>query len=145
MDEKKQHRIDEVRQLLVDFAKDHLNDEISEFCFKLWEKLGKKRTYSITGGKKEIWASAVVYVIARLNFLFDPTAENPLTTDTICDFFGTKKGTVSAKATDIEKALKIRMGEEEFCSAEISDALTYYKLPNGMILSKAQAKKMGFL
>lgn len=98
MDEKKQHRIDELKRLLVAFAKDHLNDEVSEFCFKLWAKIGNKRTYPITGGNTEAWASAVVYVIARLNFLSDPTVENPLTDDTICDFFSTKKSAVSTQA-----------------------------------------------
>ena len=31
---------------------------------KLWDQIGRKRSYVITSGTKEVWASAVVYVIA---------------------------------------------------------------------------------
>ena len=145
MDEKKLQRINEVRQLLDNFSKIHLNDKLSGYCYKLWDKIGKKRNYIITGGQKEVWASAVIYVISRLNFLFNSKSSNLLTADMICDFFGTKKSTVSSKATDIEKACKIKMGEESLCSSEISDSLSFIQLSNGMILTKAQAKEFGYL
>ncbi|MFH1200812.1 MAG: DUF6398 domain-containing protein [bacterium] len=145
MDEKKLQRINEVRQLLDNFSKIHLNNDLSGYCYKLWDKIGKKRNYIITGGQKEVWASAVIYVISRLNFLFDSKSSNPLTADMICDFFGTKKSTVSSKATDIEKACKIKMGEESLCSPAISDSLSFIQLSNGMILTKAQAKESRYL
>lgn len=131
--------------LLEGFCKEHLNPELSGYAFTLWEHLGRKRTFSITGGKKEVWASAVIYVIARLNFLFDRTSTCPLTPDTICTFFGTKKSTVSSKATEIEKACKIRMGHEGLCTPDIPDSLSFVQLPNGLILTKRQAKEMGVL
>ena len=46
----------------------------------------------------EIWAAAIIFVIARLNFLFDPERAMPLSTDTICDYFDTVKSTVGNKA-----------------------------------------------
>ena len=145
MEENKAQRMNEVKELLEKFATAHLNDEILEYCYRLWDKIGRKRNYIITGGKKEIWASAVIYAIARLNFLFDSKSSNPLTTDMICDFFGTKKSTVSAKATDIEKACKIRIGEEGLCSLQITDSLSFVQLSNGIILTKDQAKELGYL
>ena len=74
--EKKQRRIQEVTDLLEKFSKQHLSPELSLYVFKLWEQIGKKRNYIITGGKKEVWACAVVYVIARLNFFFDKSNPN---------------------------------------------------------------------
>ncbi|MFH1093649.1 MAG: DUF6398 domain-containing protein [Candidatus Omnitrophota bacterium] len=145
MDEKKLQRINEVKQLLDNFSKIHLNDDLAGYCCKLWDKIGKKRNYIITGGQKEVWASAVIYLISRLNFLFDSKSSNSLTADMICDFFRTKKSTVSSKATDIEKVCKIKMGEESLCSSEISDSLSFIQLSNGMILTKAQAKESGYL
>jgi len=112
---------------------------------RLWEKVGRKRTYVITGGKKEIWASAVVYVIARLNFLFDPANPNYLTADQICAFFGTKKSTVASRAGDIEKACKIRMGHEGLCDQRISDSLPLVKLSNGMVIPMNVAREMGLV
>jgi hypothetical protein len=143
--EKKLERAKEIGNLINKFCDRHLNDELCGYAVKLLEKLARKRTYSITSGKIEIWASAIIYVIARLNFLFDPPNSDFISTDTICDFFGTKKSTVGNKATDIEKACKIRMGEEGFCNAEISDSLTLVELPNGFVISKKMAKEAGLL
>jgi len=144
-DPKKQARIEEVRALLNAFSKEHLSSDLSDYVHKLWEQIGRKRTYVITSGKKEIWASAVVYVIARLNFLFDRSNPHYMTPDAICDFFGTKKSTVSAKAAQIENACRIRMGHEGLCSPEISDSLTFVEMPNGLVLTKKMAKEMGIM
>ena len=108
-------------------------------------QIGRKRTYVITGGKKEVWASSVVYVIARLNFLFDRGNQHCLRPDEICGFFGAKKTTTSAKAAEIEKAGRIPMGHVGLCSPELSDSLSYGQLSNGIILIKKMANEMGFL
>ncbi len=144
-DAKKTARIEEVQKLLDAFAEEHLTTELAGYVRRLWEQIGRKRNYVITGGKAEVWASAVVYVIARLNFLFDRSNPHYLPPDAICAFFGTKKATVSAKAAEIEKACRIQMGQEGLCSPDISDGLTYVQLSNGMVVSKRMAKEMGIL
>jgi hypothetical protein len=144
-DAKKHKHIEEVKILLEEFCKKYFSSELSEYTLALWGQLGRKRNYSITGGRKQIWASAIIFVIARLNFLFDRSNEYHLTPDTICEFFGTKKSTVSSKTTEIEKICRIRMNQEGLCSPEISDSLTLFQLPNGIVLNKRQAKEMGLL
>jgi hypothetical protein len=147
VDPKKQARIDEVKALLADFSKQHLATapDVAGYIEKLWDQIARKRSYVITGGTKEVWASAVVYVIARLNFLFDKASPNYLTPDRICGYFATKKGTVSARAAEIEKLCRIRVGHEGLCRPEISDELTFVELPNGMVLPKRMAREMGIL
>ena len=98
--------------------------------------MGREKTLNITSGKKEIWAAAIVYVIARLNFLFDREQEYFITADTICEFFGTKKSTVGNKATQIEKICNLQLGAEGLCSPEIADMLTFAVTPEGFILPK---------
>jgi hypothetical protein len=144
-DARKQARIDEVSALLDVFSRAHLTPELAGYVRKLWEQIGRKRNYVITGGAKEVWAAAVVYVIARLNFLFDTKSPNYLTADAISAFFGTKKTTVSARAADIEKACRIRMGQEGLCNTDIADALTFVKLPNGMVIPKKMAREAGLI
>ena len=147
IDARKQERIEEVKALLAGFAGQHFSNapDLVTYTEKLWEQIGRKRNYVITGGSKEVWASAVVHVIARLNFLFDRSSPHYLPPDAICGFFGTKKGTVSARAADIEKACRIRMGHAGLCSEEISDGLTFVQLSNGIVLSKRMAKEMGII
>jgi len=146
-DTRKQQRIEEVKASLADFAQHHFVNapDLVAYTQKLWEQIGRKRNYVITGGTKEVWASAVVYVIARLNFLFDRSSLHYLPPDAICGFFGTKKGTVSARAAEIEKACRIRIGHEGLCNEEISDSLTFVQLSNGIVLSKRMAKEMGII
>lgn len=143
--EKKQERAKKISNLINGFCNRYLNDDLQGYAMKLLERLTRKRTYSITSGRIEIWASAIIWVIARLNFLLDSQNSNNISTDTICDFFDTKKSTVGNRATDIEKACKIRMGEEGLCNSEISDSLSFVQLPNGIVLTKRMAKEAGLL
>lgn len=142
--EKKQ-RLDEIKELVLAFCQDHLNEELAVYALKLCETLDRKRKISITRGKKEIWAASIVYVIARLNFLFDPESEFSLTADTICDFFGAKKSTIGAKATHIEDVCNLGLGAVGFCSPKISDSLTLVELPNGLVVPKSMVPKLGFV
>ena len=134
-------RLKEIKELVVSFCEEYLNEEMKVYILRLCDTLGRKRKISITRGKKEIWAASIIYVIARLNFLFDSKNELFLSADTICDFFGTKKSTVGNKATQIEKACNLGIGAEGFCSPEISDALTFVELPNGLIIPKSMLPK----
>ena len=132
----KNERLNEIKELLQPFCDQHLNEELTGYVIKLCDKLGRKRTISITRGRAEIWAAAVVYVIARLNFLFDQENSFFLTADTICEFFGTKKSTIGSKATQIEKDCKLGLGAEGFCSSHISEMLSFVQTPDGFILPK---------
>ena len=79
----------------------------------------------ITGGAREVWATAVVYVVARLNVLFDRDNPNYLPPDTICGHFGTKKGTVSARAAEIDKArAELDRFVARIADGSASDAIT---------------------
>lgn len=145
MDARRQARIEEVQALLDSFCEAKLSAEVGGYVRRLWEKVGRTRTYAITGGAKEVWAAAVVYSIARLNFLFDPKSPAYLAPDDICAFFGTKKSTTAGKAAEIERKCRIQMGHEGLCSPEISDSLTFLRLPNGMVLPKSMAREMGLI
>ncbi len=103
-------------------------------ALKLCDKIGRMRKLSIQRGRIEIWAAAIVYVIARLNFLFDPESEIHITADELCAIFGTKKATVSNKAGLIQKTAKIFMGDPDFSSAEIVDMFRLYENKNGLLI-----------
>ena len=65
---KKDERLKKIKELVVYFSAEYLNEELQSYALKLCDKLGRKRKISITSGKKEIWAASIIYVIARLNF-----------------------------------------------------------------------------
>jgi hypothetical protein len=135
----------EIAELLRQYAAKYLNDEFSVYCIELLDRLSRKRNISITSGRKEIWASAIICVIARLNFLYDKTNPHHITKESICEFFTTKSTTVGQKATAIENACKIGMAEPGLCSSELSDRFTFFQLPNGLIITKQMAAEMGMV
>jgi hypothetical protein len=141
----KAKRLNEIEQLVLAFCEEHLNDELAGYALKLCKTLGRKRKIAIGRGSKEIWAASIVYVIARLNFLFDQENELFLTADTICDYFGTKKSTIGSKATYIENVCDIGLGAEGFCTPEIADSLTLVELPNGLVIPKSMVPRLDFV
>ena len=92
------------------------------------------RKLSIERGRIEIWAAAIVYVIARLNFLFDPENEVRVTADEMCAFFNTKKTTIGNKAGLIQKACNLYLGNTEFSAPEIVNMLRLYETEEGFLV-----------
>lgn len=126
-----------IKTMVSQFCEAHLNEEYQSYSLKLFETLSRKRKIDIKRGKAEIWAASIIYTIARLNFLFDPSNEYVLSADMICDFFGTKKSTTGNKATQIEKACNLTIGAEGYCSQDITDAFTFYETPEGFIIRQS--------
>ena len=71
----KKQRLKEIKGLVLAFCEEHLNEELAGYALKLCESLGRKRKISITRGKKEIWAAAIVlslwfYFLGAIVYLF---------------------------------------------------------------------------
>jgi hypothetical protein len=140
----KQQAAKEIASLVASFCDKHLNDELRACALKLCDTLSRKRKLNICRGRKEIWAAAIIYVIARLNFLFDKARPCFLSVDTICDFFGTKKSTTSNKANLIEEACDLGLGEPDYCTEEINKAFSFFQLPNGLIVPEHMVETIAF-
>ena len=130
----KTERVDEIQRLIKSFGQTHLTIECTDLALKLCGKIGRMRKLSIQRGRVEIWAAAIVHVIARLNFLLDPENELSLTADDICKFFGTKKTTVSSKAGLIQKTGNIYLGDAEFSIPEIARMFSIHETKDGLLI-----------
>jgi len=127
-------RVDEVKRLIEGFGRSRLGPEYTGLALKLYDKIGRMRKLSIRRGRIEIWAAAIIHVIARLNFLFDQDNEVYITADELNAFFGTKKSTVSSKAGMIQKAAKIFLGDPDFSSAKITNMFRLYETEDGLLI-----------
>ena len=130
----KAERVAEIAHKIEAFGRANLDPEHTILALKLCDKIGRMRKLSIQRGRTEIWAAAIISVIARLNFLFDPDNEVYITADELDDFFATKKSTVSAKAGMIQKTADIYIGNPEFSSEKIADMFRYYETEDGLII-----------
>ena len=101
MDEKIKKKQDELIKLVSSFCVDELNEEYGELAVRLVEKMGRKYEVPFKRGKLEIWASGVIYLLAQLNSLFDKSSSDYISAEDICEYFGTKKSTISRKANSI--------------------------------------------
>ena len=135
----KSERLKEIKKLIQSFCEVRLNNDIEEFPMNLCDDLSRAEGINLSRGKIEIWAASIIYVIARLNFLFDKANGVYITSDIICDFFNTKKSTVANKATWVEKNYDLNHGIERYCSQDIIDAFTFYETPEGFVIPKSMA------
>jgi hypothetical protein len=140
---KKTERVDAIGKMIETFGQDKLNPTYTDLALKLCARISRMRKLSIERGRIEIWAAAIVYVIARLNFLFDPENETNVTADELCAFFGTKKTTVSSKAGLIQKACDLYVGDAEFSSPEIANMFRIYDTEEGLLIPGSMINENG--
>ncbi|MBW1730634.1 MAG: SEC-C domain-containing protein [Deltaproteobacteria bacterium] len=131
---REQQKAQEIAALIEKFGRTKLDPTHTELATKLCHTIAKSPDLALARGRPEIWASGILYAIAQLNFLFDPSRNPPLTPDEICAFFGTKKATVSNKALLIRQTLDLGLGDEEFCTPEIADLFRFYETEDGTII-----------
>ena len=102
-----QVKYDEITTLTEAVCKEHLTEEYADLCRKLCATLSRKRPSPLSRGRVKSWAGAIVYTIARVNFLFDPSQEPHMRADELCTAVGISQGTASAKSTQIMDMLDI--------------------------------------
>ena len=141
---KKQIRIQEIRELIYGFGDMHLTQELTAYCITLLDLLAKKKKCELTRGRKEIWASAVICVIARMNLLF-LKRKNVISMNNIFNYFKTKGGAVGIRAVGIEKACNLTIGHEGLCSKDILNEVMVIKLANGKVFTSAMGRKRRML
>src|SRR3990172_4501453 len=132
----KNQKLAEIKNLIHGFCEINLNPQFERYCFKLCDALGRKRKVDIRRSTTAQWAASIIYVIARLNFLFDHENEYNITAETICDYFQTKKSTAGNKASQIQKLCNLSMGAEGYCSEDIRDLFIFYQTESGFIIPK---------
>ena len=132
----KKARIVAISDQIARFCRACLNDEYEAYAKGLLARIAYLPRMNLQRGRPEIWAAAIVTVIARINYLFDQADPDATTMHAICEFFATRKSTTGNKATAIEKACDIRMGEPGLCREEIVEALTCYDTDDGFVVSK---------
>jgi Domain of unknown function (DUF6398) len=142
----KRERFREVAMMLEQFGQTHLDPELTAFGQELWRRVCRRQTMDCRRGKPAVWAATVVHVIARMNFLFDRSQPVHLTFDTICGWFQASKTTVGSKATELERALRLRQHSEPgLCRPKFIDDFEFVQLPNGVVMTLGMAKQMGLV
>lgn len=115
---------------------ENLDENYSELCEKLVKKMGRKHDVPFKRGRLDIWASAVVYAIGSINFLFDQSFEPYMSAAQVCDYFGTNQSTVSQKARRIKDMFDMGYFDPEFSTqhAENSNPMNNMVVVDGFFV-----------
>src|SRR4051794_33554981 len=93
------------------FCVDALDFEYAELGRRMVARLVRMRPTPLVRGNVAVWAAGVGYAVARLIFDFDRSDSGGRAPTAIAAGFQIGKGTPSAKATQIEKLLDLRVFE----------------------------------
>lgn len=124
----------QIKHLMEDFCVNHLDAELNSYALNLFETISQESPHPAFRGKSEIWATSIIYVIARLNFLFDKKSDNALSINELCNYFNVIKSTIGNKATQIEKMYAISYGDKKYTKPEIAKSFEFYMTPEGFIV-----------
>ena len=108
--------------MTAEFCHKHINQEYAQLCDKLIKKLGRKRDVPFQRGRIEIWASAIIYALGSINFLFDKSFDPYIPPSVIHEHFGTKNTTVTTKASQIRKMLKLNHFDPDFSTGHMEES-----------------------
>ncbi len=89
-------------------CREHLTEEYASLARDMAAALCRKRPSPLLQGYVNSWASGILVALGRINWLFDRSQDLHFTIAEISGFFGISQSTGSAKATQIQKALKIK-------------------------------------
>jgi hypothetical protein len=92
----------------ADVCNHHLNEEYAALARQMAAGLARKRPSPLISGSLEGWACGILYVLGRVNFLFDPASKPFFSAEQLCSVFRVSKSNGAARAKRIENLLKIK-------------------------------------
>ena len=131
-----QEKHDAIAPLISEFCTEFLSDEYLALCFRLLEKLCRKRPSPLLAGRDNTWAAGVVYAIAANNFIFDKANPHHMTADQIADEFDLAASTVGNKAAEIRRMFHIHYANAQWLlPSSLNDNLAVWMLSvNGFMV-----------
>ena len=141
--QKMQPKYEEIITLTGAVCDQHLTDEYAHLCRKLAATLSRKRPSPLERGRAKSWAGAILYTIARVNFLFDPSQSPHMRADELCAAVGVSQNTASAKSTKIMNLLDIYQMDPDWTLPSLMDEnpLAWKIMVDGFILDARYAPR----
>jgi len=104
----------QIKALVSDFCKKHLDSAYLKLCEKVYDDLLKKDKSIFFRGKEEIWAASLIWSVGGTNFFGDKSFQPYATQADICNFFGANTSTVGQKSRKIKDMLDINIWNSKY-------------------------------
>ncbi len=108
-------RYETVTEITDEFCQKHLNEEYADLCRKMAAALSRKRPSPLESGREKSWAAGIVYVLGRVNFLFDKSQEPYMSAGELCEKIGVSQSTASNKSREVWYRLNLIQLHPEWC------------------------------
>jgi hypothetical protein len=108
-----QEQAGEVIAITDEVCFEHLDAEYARLARRLVGRLARKRPSPLARGDARIWAAGVLYVLAQVNFLFDPSQSPHMSAAELAVATDVKQTTMAKKAGMINRLLDIGVYEPE--------------------------------
>jgi hypothetical protein len=109
-----QESTDNIIRITDNICGNSLNQEYLELCRKMIAKISRKRPSPFLYGKPEVWASAIIYCVAEINFLFDKAQKPHLTKSELFSILPGPKSTITSHKKIIWNLLGLCQLDPEF-------------------------------
>ncbi|EDM28141.1 hypothetical protein LNTAR_12331 [Lentisphaera araneosa HTCC2155] len=119
---KDNERAEVIKELIGSFALEYFNEEILSLCWQLTNMLHEEDLMDLNRGKKEVWAGSIIYVIARVNYLFDKSKDHFIESKDLANYFNVSSATLGNKASKIMEENDISWHGGEFAGFEIQQS-----------------------
>jgi hypothetical protein len=125
------------------FCRQHLDSDYAALCIKMAAALARKRPSPLTRSHTRSWAGAILYVLGRLNFLFDPSQHPHMKGAELCSLLGLSLQTVSSKARLIERMLGVELLDPRWCVPSILEhnPLVWMIVVDGFLIDARNAPR----
>jgi hypothetical protein len=140
---KMQVKYDEIVAITDEFCAQHLDDEYRDLCRRLTAKLARKRPSPLERGKTLIWAGAILYIIGRVNFLFDQSQSPHVSAEELCGALGVSQSTAGNKATQIMDMFNMMQMDPDWTLPSLIDQnpLAWMISVNGFVMDARHAPR----
>ncbi|MHB1461233.1 MAG: DUF6398 domain-containing protein [Armatimonadota bacterium] len=135
---------DAITALTDRVCEEHLDNEYADLARRMTAKLARKRPSPLQRGTVPVWACAIVYTLARINFLFDKSTTPYLSADDLCAPFEVSPRTAATKSKMIIDLLDTMACDPEWTTpSELGDnpLVWMMQLPNGMVVDVRSAPR----
>jgi len=132
----KKTTIEEIRENMQIFTAKYFDGILTELSENLLRVVQKNRRLNFFKGSVQSWAAAIIYTLARFNFLFDKDAPNHITPDMICNHFSEDAIKLIKRADQIEQACDFELGNPVISLKTTMSMFELFTTSSGFIIPK---------
>jgi hypothetical protein len=99
--------LEEILAEVESLCDEALDDEYVTLARRLTAALGRKRPTPLTRGRPSIWAGAILYALAQINWLFDNSSKPTLSATALTSHFDGSHSAIVNKAREIRSLCKL--------------------------------------